>query len=70
MLLDGFCVGFLIYKGLTLKSSCMLRYSEMVFLLGALQDLRHQILPSDQAKDGDFVVFVEDSEGSQNLIQG
>ena len=42
----------------------------MVFLLKSLHDLRHQILPSDQAKDGDFVVLIEDTEGSQNLVQG
>ena len=35
-----------------------------------LHRFRHQIFPSNQAEDGDFVVFIEDAERPQNLIQG
>ena len=38
--------------------------------LSNLHCLRHQILPTNQAEDGDFVVLVENAERSQNLVQG
>ncbi len=34
-----------------------------------LHRLRHQIFPSNQTENGDFVVFVKDAERPQNLVQ-